>query len=166
MDESLRRFLFESGIDYPFSQPASPRGKADIIAGMETGDPLVLENKVWDSRKGYKENRVRDGLRQVMEYAAQYGKDRGYVVVFNLDPEPLLFINETHEGDWPQRLEYGGRTYFFVDIHIAERRLPISQQDKGKSVRIHRINLNDLLHDVPSSDQDQAATSQQPHGES
>ena len=63
LDRDLRRFLFESGIDYPYSQPQSPGGRADIVAGLETDDPLVLEVKVWDSNKGYKEDRCRDGLR-------------------------------------------------------------------------------------------------------
>ena len=107
LDENLRRFLFESGIDYPFSQPASPGGRVDIVARLETDDPLVLEVKVWDSTKGYKENRVRDGLRQVMEYASKYGKDRGYIVVFNLDEQPLAFIGQISKGEWPPCIETG-----------------------------------------------------------
>lgn len=148
LDENLRCFLFESGIDYPFSQPVSPRGKADVVAGLETDDPLVLEIKVWDSSKDYKGNRLNDGLRQVMDYAAKYGKDKGYVVVFNLDQEPLSFISQTNKGEWPPYIEYGGRTYFFVDVHIAEKLKPISQQDKGKPVRVNEIDLVKLLENV------------------
>ena len=148
LDENLRRFLFENGIDYPFSQPVSPRGKVDVVAGLETHDPLVLEIKVWDSDKGYKENRVNDGLRQVMDYATKYGKDKGYVVVFNLDHEPLSFIGQKGKGEWPPCVEYGSRTYFFLDVHIAERLKPISQQDKGKPVRVHEIDLTNLLVNV------------------
>lgn len=148
LDESIRRFLFESGIDYPFSQPASPRGKVDVVAGLETDNPLVLEIKVWDSSKNYKENRLRDGLRQVIEYATKYCKDRGHVVVFNLDEEPLSFVNQPNKGEWPPHIEHGGRTYFFVDVHIAEKSKPISQQDKGKPVRVNEINLVTLLDNV------------------
>jgi hypothetical protein len=140
--------LFESGIDYPFSQPVSPRGRVDIVAGLETDDPLVLEIKVWDSNKGYKENRICDGLRQIMEYATKYGKDKGYVVVFNLDQEPLFFFDQTSKGEWPPRIEYGGRTYFFIDVHIAEKLKPISQQDKGKPVRVNEIYLSSLLNHI------------------
>ena len=145
LDESLRRFLFESGVDYPFSQPASPRGRVDVVARLETLDPLVLEIKVWDSQKQYKENRVRDGLRQVMDYSSKYGKDRGHVVVFNLDEKPLSFVSATNKSEWPARLEYGGKSYFFIDVHIAERLKPISQQDKGKPVEVKKIYLNRLL---------------------
>lgn len=148
LDESLRRFLFESGVDYPFSQPLSPRARVDIVAGLETPDPLVLEIKIWDSQKKYKEDRVRDGLRQVMEASSKYGKDRGHVVVFNIDEEPLSFVNGTNKGEWPARLEHGGKSYFFIDVHIAKKLKPISQQDKGKTVRVNKIDLNKLLNSL------------------
>lgn len=148
LDESLRRFLFESGIDYPFSQPASPGGKVDVVAGLETDDPLVLEIKVWDSQKNYKEDRILDGLRQAIEYSTKYGKDRGHVVVFNLDEAPLSFISQTDKGEWPPRIEYGAKTYYFLDVHIAKKSKPISQQDKGKLVQVNEIDLAHLLTNV------------------
>jgi len=148
LDASLRCFLFESGIDYPLSQPASPGGRADVVAGLDTDDPLVLEVKVWDSSKRYKEDRVRDGLRQVMDYAKKYGKDTGFVIVFNLDQEPLSFINQTNKRLWPPHIERGGGTYFFLDIHIPKKPKPISQRDKGKPVRVIEIDLGNLLNGV------------------
>lgn len=147
LDTDLRRFLFESGIDYPFSQPHSPGGRADVVAGLETDDPLVLETKVWDSKKGYKENRVRDGLRQAMDYAAKYGKDKGYVAVFNLDPDPLVFVGGTDADEWPARIERG-RTYYFIEIDIAEQAKPVSQRDRGKPVKRNEVQLAKLWDDV------------------
>jgi hypothetical protein len=144
LDRNLRRFLFESGIDYPFSKPRSPRGEADIVGGLETDDPLVLEIKVWDSEKGYREDRVRDGLRQVVDYADKYGKDRGYVAVFNLDLEPLFFVGGERTDELPARIEHGSRTYYFIAINIAEQSKPVSQWDKGKHVRTNRIQLTGL----------------------
>ena len=147
LDENLRQFLFESGIDYPFSQPASPRGRVDIVAGLETDDPLVLEIKVWDSAKGYRKDRVRDGLRQAMDYATKYGKDIGYIVVFNLDQQPLSFNDQKTSSEWPPKIEHGGRTYYFIDVHIAKKIKPISQQEKGKPVKVYKIELNKLLEE-------------------
>lgn len=112
-----------------------------------TSDPLVLEIKVWDSSKGYTKNRVCDGLRQVMEYATKYGKDKGHVVIFNLDQEPLSFVDQTNPSEWPPRIEYGGKTYFFLDVHLAEKPRPISRQDKGRPVRLNNIDLTALLDD-------------------
>lgn len=148
LDRDLRRFLFESGIDYPFSQPRSPGGQADIVAQLDTDDPLVLEVKVWDSSKGYGENRVRDGLRQAMQYADSYGKDSGYVVVYNLDREPLAFISLVSTEEWPPRLEVGGQTFYFIDVHIAEQTEPVSQRGRGQRVATHRIRLADLLSEA------------------
>lgn len=144
LGRDLRRFLFESGIDYPFSDPHSPGGRADIVAQLDTDDPLVLEAKVWDSEGGYRENRVRDGLRQVTDYADKYGKDSGYVPVFNLDREPLVFVSEPSSDEWPARIERGGRTYYFMAIEIAEQPESISQKDKGKRVEVNEVQLDKL----------------------
>jgi hypothetical protein len=143
LDRNLRRFLFESGVDYPFSDPHSPGGRADVVASLETNDPLVLEIKVWNSEKGYKENRLRDGLRQVMKYTDNYGKDVGYVVVFNLDPIPLQLIGETDDVGKPARIERD-RTYYFISVNIAEQEKPISQKDKGKLVEGNKVLLGKL----------------------
>jgi hypothetical protein len=145
LDRDLRRFLFESGIDYPFSQPESPGGRVDIAAGLETDDPLVLEVKIWDSDKNYKKNRCCDGLRQVMDYATKYGKDRGHVIVFNLDPEPLVFVSPISTDEWPPRIEYGNMTYYFIALDIAEQTKPVSQRAKGKPVKTHKVILAELI---------------------
>lgn len=47
-DRRVREFLFAQGIDYPFSQPASVSGKVDVLAGLDTEDPLVCEMKLYD----------------------------------------------------------------------------------------------------------------------
>ena len=82
---------------FKFSQSISPRGKAEIVAGLETDDPWVIEVKIWDTEKGCRENRLRDGLRQIAEYATKYGKDKGYVVAFTLDQQPLSFTIDLHQ---------------------------------------------------------------------
>jgi len=150
LDRDLRRFLFESGIDYPLSQPRSPGGQTDVLVGLETDDPLVLEIKVWDSDKGYKKNRVCDGLRQVIDYAAKYRKDTGYVAVFNLDPVPLKFVGETNAGEWPARIERGC-TYFFIEIDVAEQDKSVSQRDKGKPVKRNEVRLRELWDTVENA---------------
>jgi hypothetical protein len=47
-DTDLRRFLFEQGIDFPFSQPRSASGEADVVAELSSDDPLVCEVKLFD----------------------------------------------------------------------------------------------------------------------
>jgi hypothetical protein len=145
LDLSLRKFLFENGIDYPFSQPATPGGKADVIAGIETDDPLVLEVKVWDSQKNYRVNRIRDGLRQAIKYADDYGKNVGYVVVFNLDEQPLIFTDSSSLSSFPPTLIINSKTFHFIPINIFEEIIPISQKDKGKPVSTNEVILSELM---------------------
>lgn len=56
-DEHLRRFLFEQGVDYPFPQPESPSGKADIVANVDTDDPLACEVKLFGGNYGTRTSR-------------------------------------------------------------------------------------------------------------
>ena len=74
----------------------------------------------------------------------------GYVVVFNLDPEPLVFVGATNASDWPARIE-SGSTYYFVAVDICQREKPISQQDKGKPVGVNKVQLSELWDSVKSS---------------
>jgi hypothetical protein len=147
-DEDVRRFLFESGVDYPLSQPRVPGGQVDIVASLDTNDPLVLEVKLWDSARDYRVNKVCDGLRQVRHYAEKYGKDAGYVVVFNFDDASLEFQGDPDTGQGPARIVRGNRTYYFIDVHIPESQVPVSQRDKGKPVKVHTVPLAELWDEI------------------
>jgi len=50
----LRRFLFEQGIDYPFSQPRSASGQSDVVAMVDEDDPLICEVKLYNGRNSSK----------------------------------------------------------------------------------------------------------------
>lgn len=80
-DADLRRFLFEQGIDYPYSQPASPSGQADIVADLETDDPLTCEVKLFDG-ESYGPAYLAKGLHQAVRYAEDYGKTDAYLVIW------------------------------------------------------------------------------------
>lgn len=47
-DADLRRFLFSEGINMPFSQAKSASGLSDVISELDTDDPLVCEEKIFD----------------------------------------------------------------------------------------------------------------------
>jgi hypothetical protein len=64
--------------------------------------------------------------------------------VFNLDPKPLVFVNDPESDEWPARIEGGARVYCFKAMGIAELPEPVSQQDKGKRVEANRVQLPDL----------------------
>ncbi len=45
LDAHLGEYLVDQGIAYPFSQPASPSGYPDVVAGLDTCEPLGADNQ-------------------------------------------------------------------------------------------------------------------------
>lgn len=138
-DTDLRRFLFEQGIDYPFSQPASASGRADVVSGLETDDPLVCDVKIFDGADrdvAY----LSKGVQQVLQYALDYGKTAAHLVVVNLTDTDLEFPSDGVPGEWPPRLEVGGVTIFLVAVR-GKPRPSASRQGRGRAVSIGRDDL-------------------------
>lgn len=119
-EDDLRLFLFDQGIDYPFSTPKSASGRADIIGNLDTNDPLVLEIKIYDSTKSYRKNRIIDGFAQIVKYANDYNKSVGYLVVFNLDNIEIKIIsNASAKGEaFPNRIVFNDKVYFLVFVNL------------------------------------------------
>ena len=119
LDQELRASLFEGGIDYPFSQPASPSGKADIVALLGSEDPLVLEVKVFDPGRSKDKSHLRQGFHQVLRYANDYNQSLGYLVIFNCSDRQLIISSEgKSEASSVPRIMYGGKTFFVITIDI------------------------------------------------
>jgi hypothetical protein len=105
-DSDLRRYLFDQGIDNPFSQPRSASGEADVIALLETEDPLVLEIKLYDG-EGRAIPNIASGVQQATRYASDYHKMTAYVVIFNLTARHLLLPSDDETGSWPPYVRVG-----------------------------------------------------------
>jgi len=135
----LRRFLFGEGIDYPFSQPASASGAADVVADLDSDSPLVCEVKLFDGRR-YTKRHVAAGLRQALEYARDYRKTEAFLVVFNLSDRPLALPSERPAGDWPPRLHLGDVTVYMVAVR-AKPQLPASKLGKYDPIVLSREDL-------------------------
>lgn len=118
LEEDLRLFLFDQGVDYPFSTPKSASGRADVISLIDTDDPLVLEIKIWDSKKGYKKDRVISGFAQIVKYANDYHKDTGYIVVFNMDNIEIEIQGKENDNKWPNRFIFNSKTYYIIIINM------------------------------------------------
>jgi hypothetical protein len=119
-DNDLRRFLFEQGVDYPFSQPASPSGQADVVADLHSEQPLVCEVKLFDGAR-YGATYIAKGLHQAIRYAEDYGKTEAYLVIFNLTEQPLQLPSDQPEFGWPERLAVAGATVFLIAVQAAPR---------------------------------------------
>ncbi|WP_108664521.1 hypothetical protein [Euzebya rosea] len=140
LDRDLRKFLFDQGIDYPYSQPASASGKADVVANIETDeDPLVCEVKLFNN-DSYGAAYLAKGLNQAVRYADDYGKNEAYLVIFNLSDRRLELPTDDSDSGWPSRLHTAGITAFLIDVQVAP--LPsASVQKPQQPVVLSRVQL-------------------------
>jgi len=118
LEDDLRLYLFDQGIDYPFSTPKSASGRADIVGQLDTADPLVLEIKIFDSERSYRKDRIISGFKQAVRYAEDYNKTVAYIAVFVLDDVQIDITGRAAEREWPVRVEWNGRHYYFVFISL------------------------------------------------
>lgn len=118
-EDDLRQFLFDQGIDYPFSTPKSTSGRADIIGAIDTEDPIVIEIKVTDKAKKYGKKRIIEGFSQVIKYTNDYNKDVGYLVIFNVDNTEINFDLVEKSRLFPPMMTVNNKTYFFITVNLS-----------------------------------------------
>jgi hypothetical protein len=138
-DADLRGFLFAQGVDYPYSQPAGPSGKADIVAGLEGDDPLACELKLFDGGS-YGASYLAKGLGQAIRYAQDYGKTEAQLVIVNLTDQSIELPNDGAVTDWPPRLQLANVTVFLIVVQ-GKPRPAASAGGRPKPVRLTRDQL-------------------------
>jgi hypothetical protein len=141
-DQDLRRFLFEQGIDYPFSQPVSPSGRVDVAAETGSDDPLTCEVKLFDNGR-YGPSYLAQGVAQVVRYAEDYGKTEAHLVIFNLSDRPLDLPTDDDLKQWPPRLHFAGVTAFLIVVQAGPR-AKASKAGRSQPVTIRREQLIDI----------------------
>ncbi len=146
LEEDLRLFLFDQGIDYPFSTPQSASGRADVVSLINTEDPLVLEIKIWDSEKGYKSNRLKEGFAQIVKYANDYHKNTGYLVVFNIDNIEIEIEGKEKDNLWPDRFCFNGKTYYIIFVNLNYE----TTASKQGTLKKETILFDELVKDIGS----------------
>lgn len=139
LDGVLREFLFDNGIEYPFSTPASTSGRADIVASLHTPDPVVIEVKVFDADSRGR-GHVRQGFRQVHEYMTDYNKAVGYLVIFNVCDKDLQFT--LTNSDKPPRVHLNNKTIFLIVVDIFHDVRPASERPQ---LEVYEIKQDELL---------------------
>ena len=133
LTKDLLEYLYDQGIDFPFSTPLSPSGRADIVVLFEKDDSLVLEVKLFDLKKGYDKSYIRKGLNQVVKYTYDYGKPIGYLLIFNLSDREIAF--EKMENDNFKKIEIGKATIFIICVNLY----PSESASKIKNLSIYTI---------------------------
>ncbi len=139
-EDDLRLFLFDQGIDYPFSTPKSTSGRADIIGSIETSDPLIIEIKIFDRQTGYGKDRIIGGFSQIIKYTNDYNKDIGYLVVFNTDKAEIDYSFKENNNFFPPMLTLNNKTYFFITVNL-NRENSASKVGKSEIITITEDEL-------------------------
>jgi hypothetical protein len=128
LDEDLRHHLLRDGIDFPFSQVHGPSGRPDIVAPDADAEPLPLEVKVYDPSSSSKDDKwVRSGFVQAIEYAHDYRRADGYLVVFDTSTEGLSVDGEDATAHLPVVRE-SGVSVFIVVVPIGETQTASSRK--------------------------------------
>ncbi|WP_417874065.1 hypothetical protein [Xanthomarina gelatinilytica] len=142
LEDDLRLFLFDQGIEYPFSTPASASGRADIVGEIETDDPLVLEIKIFDREKNYGKDRIKEGFTQIIKYANDYNKNVGYLVIYNMDKAELNFNFAEQNNIFPPRIVFNNKTFYFITINSLDTK-SASKSGKTEQIEITENELTD-----------------------
>lgn len=142
LDRALREALFDGGVDFPFSQPYSPSGQADVVNLDDSDDPLVLEVKVFDPDRGKGKSHLRQGFHQVLRYANDYQQEVGYLVAFNCSGNQLVWPSEDESGgEFPPRIVHDGKTFFLIAVDIGTDRESASKERPSGRTEILRSEL-------------------------
>ena len=142
LDLVLREVLFDGGVDFPFSQPVSPSGRADVVSLDNSDDPLVLEVKVFDPDRSKDKSGLRQGFHQVLRYANDYQQTVGYLVVFNCSDNQLVWPSEdSSHSEFPPRVVHDGKTFFLIAIDIGADRESASKERPSGRAMISRSEL-------------------------
>lgn len=139
LDRILRQFLFDNDIEYPFSTPASPSGRADIVASLHTPDPVIVEVKVFDGGSRGR-GHIRQGFRQVHDYMSDYNKSVGYLVIFNVCDKDLQF--RLTNPDKPPRVNLNNKTIFLIVVDIYHDMDPASERPQ---LELYEIKEDELV---------------------
>lgn len=136
LDIDLRRFLFNEGIDYPYSTPKTASGKPDIVLHVEE-KPLPLEVKVFDPERGYGKERIISGFLQARRYTEDYAQHLGYLVIFN----PSFTYLEIKSNSKLPSLTVGSKEIVGLVIDINPDRPTASRDRKVERVIINNEDL-------------------------
>jgi len=149
LDLDLRLYLFDQGVDYPFSKPRTPTGDADIVGMIDTNDPLIVEVKYYDG-ENYKRNRILKGFTQIVNYTEQYNKNIGYLVVYNLTDVQISIESDDNTKQFPARVNFNNKDYYIIIIGLNFDK---SASTLGK-LKAERITKNELITEIehPTTD--------------
>jgi len=124
LDALLREYLFNQGVDFPFSKPSSPSGEVDVLSIVKR-NPIPLEVKVFDN-VGRTQAHVKQGVIQAYSYAKDYGEASAYLMVFNVSNREIVF--KLNSQEIPQRVAIGDKTVYIFTVNLFSFEEPASKR--------------------------------------
>lgn len=143
-EDDLRLYLFDQGINNPFSQPKSSSGRADIVGLIDTKDPLILEIKIYDSGRNYKKDRIIDGFSAIVQYSHDYNKNIGYLVIFNLDNIEIEISSEDADNTFPNKVNFNNKIYYILIINLNFG----TPASKVGNLKVEKITKQELICNI------------------
>jgi hypothetical protein len=138
-DRDLRRFLFDQGVDMPFSQARTPSGQTDVLAALETADPFVGEVKLFGH--GREKAGLASGVTQAFTYADEFGKNIAFLVIVNLDDRLLSLPTDGPGGAGVGYLDVAGVRIYLVVANAKPREESASKRGRSTTVSVTRDDL-------------------------
>lgn len=136
-DRALRRFLFQEGVNMPYSQTKSASGLADVLSDLDTEDPLICEVKLFLSDK----RPLSGGIHQAVLYAQDHGKSTAYLVVINLSGRPLELPTDGDEKSVPKYLDVAGVRVVLIPVRALPPTTTASKAGKANSIVVTKDDL-------------------------
>ncbi len=144
LTKNFQEYLLDQGVDYPFSTPKSPKGRADLVTYLGSADPLAIEVKLFNPEKGLNKEHIKQGIRQAYEYAKDYGSANGYLLIFNTINKELIFDGTEKESKY-NKMEFMNKMIFIVVVNIARVEETASKTKKIEKVI---INVNKIINKI------------------
>lgn len=143
-NDDLQKFLFQDAHYVTQAKPRSTTGEPDLVGELDGEDPIVLDGKLYSGSVAY----VAKGVRQVYEYAQDYGKHVAYLVVFNRTPDRTLVIDgDGPAGSWPPYFELAGVRVYVVVVRAHPPETTASKMGPLKPATLARGDVQKALED-------------------
>ncbi|WP_218108392.1 hypothetical protein, partial [Actinacidiphila rubida] len=137
-NDDLQKFLFQDAHYITHAKPRSATGEPDLVGELSGEDPIILDGKLYTGSVAY----IAKGVRQVYEYAVDYGKNVAYLVVFNRTSDRTLVVDGDGPTDsWPQYFELAGVRVYVVGVRALP---PTTTASKMGPLKVAALTRGDV----------------------
>lgn len=141
LQNDLRLFLFDQGVEYPFSSVSLPIGYTDIFAPGCKDDILVSEVKILDGDKNYGLRRLKEGMSQLVKYVGEMQVQTGYLIVFNMKNAEIVVKNE---GKQDNLIAISNKAFYIIFINMYNK----ESASKAKPLEMIEYSADEIIQGI------------------